>query len=150
LLPIQQVDVVQWVAYYPGVLYLPDARLAPTETTALADSIRGWNEGDLLAALQHYPANRTPASDAERIYRASLLLAVGEVDSAQALLQGQIQDTSKQRLSDSLQRLVAVVKGRAGTNNPAPGSATEWLVESYTCQAQRNLPGALAAAREAV
>src|SRR5207249_171242 len=112
--------------------------------------LRAWAQGDLLAALKLYPADRVPATEAERIYRAALLLAAGQVDSAETLLQGPLQDSSKQALSDSLHRIIAVVKGGVGTNNPAPGSATEWLVESYARQAQHDLPGALGAAREAV
>jgi len=38
-----------------------------------------YRAGDLLTALDSYPANREPVSDSEKIYFAQLLLAVGQI-----------------------------------------------------------------------
>src|SRR5689334_350211 len=76
---IQAVNVVQWCLYYPAVLNLEEVPLSVAERQALAGSLAAYQQGDLLAALSQYPAGRQPASDAEKIYLAGLLLSVGQV-----------------------------------------------------------------------
>src|SRR5581483_5329750 len=79
-------NVLQWCFYYPGVLDLRDLPLTPAEETTLAASLQAYRRGDLLAALRLYPPGRPPASDAERLYHAALLLSVGQVDQTEAEL----------------------------------------------------------------
>ena len=68
------------------MLDLRDLPLTPAEEQALADSLVAYRKGDLLAALANYPAARPPGSEAEQVYHAALLLAVGQVDKTQSLL----------------------------------------------------------------
>ncbi len=157
LIAAQLTDTVQWVLYYPAVLHPDETGLSPDEQGALRDSLAAYRTGDLLAALARYPPTREAASDAERVYRAGLLLAVGQVEQAEAMIlslgdRGPPRPgfVSAQRLGNALRRLIAAVKGQPVGTNAASGSATEWLVESYVQQARSNLPKALAAARQVV
>src|SRR5882672_61825 len=83
---LEAVNVIQWCLYYPAVLYLEELQLGAEERNELADSLAAYRRGDLLAALANYPAARQPASDREKVYLAALLLAVGEVAEAEALV----------------------------------------------------------------
>ena len=83
-------NVLQWAFYYPAVLYLGDLPLAEQEQKALSTSLASYREGDLLKALAAYPADRQPASEAERIYYAALVLSVGQVEKAEAALAGEL------------------------------------------------------------
>src|SRR5882672_9493503 len=80
-------NVLQWCFYYPAVLDLADIPLTAEAQTILRESLEAYRVGDLLVALAKYPATRQPAaSDAEHIYYAALLLSVGQVEQAQAVL----------------------------------------------------------------
>ena len=86
VIAVELAGVVQWCLYYPAVLHLDELGLDADERAALSDSIAAYRDGDLLTALSKYPEARAPGSAQERIYRAELLLAVGLVDRAAALL----------------------------------------------------------------
>ena len=149
LLSAQLADRVQWVLYYPGVLHLPELGLSDEETAALRDSLAAWRDGDVLAAVKAWPANRAPQSDAERIYRAGLLLAVGEVEAARVLLES-LGHSAQLDFGEALRRLIATVQGREVSTNATPDTATALLVESYVHQSRSDLDAALAAARKSV
>ena len=83
---IQATNIVQWWLYYPAVLDLRELPFSAAEAAVLGPSTNAYLSGDLRGALEAYPAGRTPQSDAERIYYAGLLLSVGQVDKAEALL----------------------------------------------------------------
>ena len=106
------------------------------------------------AALEKYPADRQPASDSERLYRAALALAAGQVTDAQELLA--VTDTTAEghvpALRSVLLELITVVKARPrAAPVPANGeSSSRWLAESYRLQSEADLDGALKAARRAV
>jgi len=72
-------DLIQWFLYYPAVLNLDELPLDAATKNALRDSLDAYRSGDLPHALEAYPAGRVPASDAEKIYRAGLLLISGQV-----------------------------------------------------------------------
>ncbi len=157
-LRLQAINVIQWCLYYPAILDLDELNLPTGEQTALADSLAAYRQGDVQGSLAQYPAGRQPGSDDEKIYYAALLLAVGQVEQADALLKAfagnQAQTERTAKLAGALRRLVAVVKNQ---NNaaliPDRGSnslATEWLAESYFQQASFRLAQALTAARKAV
>ena len=80
---IAAINVLQWSLYYPGVLDLEELRLTAAEKQALGPSLASYQSGDLLDALARYPQGRQPASDAEKLYLAGLLLSVGQVDRAE-------------------------------------------------------------------
>jgi hypothetical protein len=79
-------DLIQWFLYYPAVLDLSELPLSPEEATSLGESLAAYRAGDLLQALSRYPEGSAPNSPAEKAYRAALLLSVGQVARATALL----------------------------------------------------------------
>src|SRR5262249_16990991 len=83
---LEAVNVIQWCLYYPAVLHVDELRLSADEQTALAQSLAAYRKGDVLAALGAYTQGRQPGSDQEKIYLAELLLSVGEVRQAEALM----------------------------------------------------------------
>ncbi len=149
MLPAQLADSVQWVLFYPGILHLPELKFTEPEASTLRDSFVAWRAGDLLAALQSYPENRVPNSDAERIYRAGLLLAVGQAQEAQSLLAG-VGNSPELPLAEALRRLIATVQGREVPHGATPDTATALLAESFVHQSHSDLVTALVSAREAV
>ena len=77
---INAVNVIQWCLYYPGVLCLSDLDLDPAARAALQESLAAYQAGDLKAALASYPAGRVPATPAEKVYLAALLISIGEIE----------------------------------------------------------------------
>ena len=143
-------NVIQWCLYYPAILDLDELALTPAETEALADSLRAYRSGDILGALQAYPADRQPASDPERVYRAALFLAVGEVEQANALLD----EVGDSRLAEPFRQLIAAVQFRSYPERRNLASTTDWIAESYYRQSRASidrtmLEAALDAARTA-
>jgi Tfp pilus assembly protein PilF len=146
---------LQWVLYYPGVVDLADLDLSPATATALEGSLAAYRAGDLPGALAAYPMERVTTEPAEQLYRASLLLVSGLVEPASTLLTslrgaGPTNTNTVTRLAASVERMVRIVQLGSVPPGPTPETATEWLVESYARQARSDLPGARAAAREAV
>ncbi len=139
-------SIIQWCLYYPAILDLDDVRLDKDTRAALADSLAAYRAGDLLQALILYPETRQPSSDAERVYRAALLLAVGKVSEAETAL-GSVQVAAHG--GDALRKLIATVTGRELKTTRAPSTTTDWMAESYFQQAQSRIDLALAAARTA-
>ncbi|HWY75870.1 MAG TPA: FecR domain-containing protein, partial [Verrucomicrobiae bacterium] len=142
---LQAVNIIQWTLYYPAVLDPDDLGLTESERSSLADSLAAYRAGDLLGALAKYPTNRVPASDADRILHAALLLAVGQADQTDAALQS-LQAPSS--LAQALRKLIAAVKHQDFSSQPS-GTASEWLAESYYLQSRSKLSEALRAARMA-
>jgi Flp pilus assembly protein TadD len=148
---------LQWCFYYPGVLDLGDLPLSAGEQQALADSLNAYRQGDLLNALVRYPEGRQPASDAERIYYAAVLLAVGQVDKTLDLLTTLGPTTPPERLgrlAGALRQLIAAVKRQPNPVTEKPELATEFVAASYWEQSQSTnkhaLEIALSLARQAV
>ena len=145
-------DLIQWCLYYPAVLDVDEAGLAAAEQQALAESISAYRQGDLLQALENYPAERQPASAPEAVYLAALILSVGDVKQAEEQLR-RLDDaslpgrTDKHRaLADALRKLIASVKFQPWPGNAAPSLATEWMAESYQRQSRGQIDEAHAAA----
>src|SRR5439155_14591584 len=147
-------DLIQWCFYYPAVLDPRELEFSVEQQTALADSLEAYRSGDPNAALEKYPADRPPASDTERLYRAALALAAGEVTFAEQLLVST--DSANvgrvHALRSALVELIAVVKGRPRVElaPDGEGSSSRWLAESYRLQSDSDLNGALKGARRAV
>jgi tetratricopeptide (TPR) repeat protein len=142
---LDTLNVIQWTLYYPAVLVVAELLMDVADQQALADSLAAYRVGDSVGALNRYPAGRQPATDAERTYRAALLLAAGDVPRAETLLDGV---TGNSRPAGALRKLIAAVKGRSIASVP-PTTASEDLAESYYQQSQSQLPEALLAARHA-
>lgn len=151
LIVAQLIDAIQWCLYYPAVLDLNELSLTAAELQALAPSVEAYRSGDLLQAVALYPAGRLPVSAADKVFLGAILLSVGRVDQAEALL-GPVASDARERvpaaLAQALRRVIAAVKGRPMASEPL--LATEWLAESYARQATADLEGALTAARMAV
>jgi tetratricopeptide (TPR) repeat protein len=137
-------SIIQWVLYYPAIIDADELGLSDAEKAALSDSLAAYRAGDLLAAQTSYLDNRQPTSDAEKVYRAATLLAVGQVAPATQLLQN-----VSTPLADALRQMVETVKGRPASRGQNQKLASEWMAESYALQAQSRLEEALAAARKA-
>jgi len=147
---IDAVNIIQWTLYYPAILDPDELELGADIKEALGPSLDAYRSGDLLQALAKYPEGRTPASESERVYRAALLLAVGQVDGAQQLLQETNREPRAAALAGALQEMIASVKGQPWTRSAPRTLATEWMAGSYQAQSRRNLPVALNMAKSAV
>jgi len=151
---LEMVNVIQWALYYPGILDLAELNLADEEKQTLSQSLEAYGRGDLLAALAKYPAGRTPASANEKVYRAAVLLAVGQVDETEELLKRlDAREGGEARvpaLAEAIRKVIAAVKGQTVERERSPALATEWLAESYYQQSKSKLEEARAAARKAV
>ena len=137
-------SIIQWVLYYPAVLDADELGLGDAERNALSDSLTAYRSGDLLAAQEKFPDNRQPGTDAEKIYRAATLLAVGQVEQATQLVQN-----ISSPLADVLRQMVETVKGHPYSRGNSLTLASEWMAESYALQAQSKFDAALEAARKA-
>jgi len=147
-------NIIQWCLYYPGVLDPSELDLSTDERRALADSLAAYQSGDLLRAVALYPADRNPASDSERVYRAATLLSAGQAEQSEALLAlvatNNPASERPARLATALREVVATVKNQPGPRPGSPRLATEWLAESYYFQSHAQLREALQAARASV
>ena len=143
---ISAVNAIQWCLYYPGVVALTDLNLTPAERADLANSLAAYQAGDLLGAVAAYPTGRTAISNGESIYRAQLLLAVGQVSQAEADLAVLPQEDV---VVAALREVVATVQGQAWPGSQVPATATAWVAHAYYLQGRGQLAEALAAARQA-
>ncbi|MBI5386928.1 MAG: FecR domain-containing protein [Verrucomicrobia bacterium] len=141
---IQTINLMQWALYYPGVLDPDELGLSPEEQQSLAGSLNAYRTGDLLAAQANYPEGRIANSPAERTYRAATLLAIGQVDEADAMLK-----PVSSPLADALREVVAAVKNQPASRATEPATATEWMARSYSLQARSSLAEARQAAAAA-
>jgi Tfp pilus assembly protein PilF len=137
-------SIIQWALYYPAIIDVEELGFADTEKSALTDSLVAYRAGDLLTAQSAYPDARQSGSDAEKVYRAATLLAVGQVKPASELIQN-----VSTPVAAALLQLIQVVKGQPASRGTNLTLASEWMAESYALQAQSKLPEALQAARRA-
>jgi Tfp pilus assembly protein PilF len=150
------VNAIQWCLYYPAVLDASELSFSENEKALLADSLRAYEAGDLNDALARYPEDRQPVSVAERLYFSALLLAVGQVETAETWLsqvdQAPGTTEAERRLAAALRLVVAAVKGQPAPSplEPSPAQATAWLAQSYFHQSQGDLLAARDAAQRAV
>ena len=150
-------NLLQWCFYYPAVLDLKDLPLTTEEQNILDESLAAYRSGDLLAALDNYPANRKPGSDAGRIYYAALLLSVGQVEkceAALATLTAAEPSEKNARLDNALRQLIAAVKREPRPSTINHQLSTEFLAASYYEQSRAipdtSLQAALNLAKQAV
>ncbi len=147
-------NLLQWCFYYPAVLDLADLPLTGEEQSALAASLDAYRSGDLLQALAKYPEGRTPASDAERVYRAALLLSVGQVEQTETTLASLPSGNDRpQQLAGALRQLIAAVKRSEAPSTIHDQLSTALLAASYYEQSRgargSSLETALSLARQA-
>jgi len=143
---IDAINIIQWCLYYPAVLDAEELGLGADAQQGLSSSLAAYRSGDLLRALANYPDDRVPGTDPERIYRAALLLAVGQVEQVETQLK-ELQNASP--LADALRQMIAAVKFLPWNHAAPPNLASEWLAESYYRQSRSQLEAALQAAKSA-
>jgi tetratricopeptide (TPR) repeat protein len=143
---INAINIIQWCLYYPATVDIDELELSADTRQLLSASLSAYRQGDLLKALAAYPEDRKPDSDPERIYRAALLLAVGQVEQTEAQLK-EIRAASP--LADALNEMIAAVKFLPWTRVASPHLASEWVAESYYLQSRSQLEAALRAAKSA-
>ncbi|MDR3460007.1 MAG: TonB-dependent receptor [Verrucomicrobiae bacterium] len=124
-------NLLQWCFYYPAVVDPDELQLTDGEQKDLAGSLAAYRSGDLLAALDQYPAGRSNVSAPEHIYHAALLLSVGEVAQAEAALSTVSDKAGTQKLSDALRQLIAAVKRQPSVTTGKPELASELMAASY-------------------
>jgi hypothetical protein len=146
---INAVNIIQWTLYYPGVLNVDELELDPEAQRALAGSLTAYRAGDLLAALARFPAAGAPDSEAAQVYHAALLLAVGDVAKAEALLGSSVSQPRAAALADALKEMVAAVKHQTWPRTTPRTLSTEWLSGSYHEQSEGRLAEALNMAAKA-
>jgi Tfp pilus assembly protein PilF len=129
-------NLLQWCFYYPAVIDPDELPFIADEQTNLNASLAAYRAGDLLVALNKFPANPS-GSDAVKIYHAALLLAVGEVAECQTILTEVSATTGQiQRLADALRQLIAAVKRQPPVRTGPPQFASEMLADSYLEQSR--------------
>jgi Tfp pilus assembly protein PilF len=146
---IDAVNVIQWTLYYPAILDPDELELSAEIKEALRSSLEAYRSGDLLQALARYPKGRAAASESERVYHGALLLAAGQVEGAQQMLQEANREPRAAALAGALQEMIASVKGQPWTWNGPRTLATEWMAGSYQAQAHHDLAVALNMAKSA-
>jgi tetratricopeptide (TPR) repeat protein len=139
---LDAINVIQWCLYYPGVLDLKELGYSRRANSSIA----AYNEGDLLAALAAYGHQTRSGSNADKVYHAGLLLAVGQVDKARRLLKAASPGAPGRQ---ALLTLIAAVTLKPRPDSNPPQTASDWIAESYYLQSQTNLQGALEAAQHA-
>jgi len=147
------INIIQWCLYYPAILDSDELPLTVEEKDVLSDSLAAYRDGDLVAALEGYPAGREPQSAQERVYLAALWLAIGQVQESEALLTvfpAQARpSTIPERLASALRLMIAATRLEPRPPSPPVELASEWLAESYYLQSQGKLEQARDAARQA-
>ncbi|MEA3213289.1 MAG: hypothetical protein QOE70_6346 [Chthoniobacter sp.] len=142
---IEAVNIIQWCLYYPAVLDPALFAYKASEERGLADSLAAYRAGDLPGALARHPRRVSPTPGG-RLYRAAVLLSVGQVDKARTALAGVPKGEPGRR---ALEQMIAAVKFQEWTRTGEPQTSSEWLAESYYQQSRSHLEAALRAARKA-
>jgi tetratricopeptide (TPR) repeat protein len=154
-------DAVQWALYYPPVLYVrPDEFPAgPGWPGMVRQSIEFYLRGDLQKAFESIATvPRTIRDPRVFAYRASLLLAVGRVDEANADIARVLNLNPNDSDALALQTIIAVVQNEQERAldlarqavRAAPNSASALIALSYAQQSVFDLEGARATLQKAV
>ncbi|MDS4076950.1 MAG: FecR domain-containing protein [Candidatus Accumulibacter sp.] len=149
-LPVAPLNAVRWAIHYPQVLRPTDqslASLSAEQRRAASRSMDLAAAGQLRSAFEALDGGPQLAA-----FRASLLLGLGRVDAAEALLDAQNADASVLAVRTMIQVArnddAALATARSAVGND-PQSATAQLALSYALQGARQLAAAQAAARHA-
>jgi tetratricopeptide (TPR) repeat protein len=154
-------DAVQWALYYPPVIYAqPDQlRVGVDWERQVGISIAFYLHGDIQKAFDAIATVPDSVREPDFFtYRASLLLAVGQVDEARADIERALQLKANDSDALALQTIIAVVQNdkdkafevaRKAVEADAT-SATAQIALSYAQQARFNLEEAHASLEKAV
>ncbi len=154
-------DAVQWALYYPPVVWFrPDEFAAgPGWQGKVRQSLEAYRKGDLQRAFDAIATVPDTVPDPRFFgYRASLLLAVGRVDEANADIGRALALKPNDPNALALQTIIALVQNdrhkalevAQKAVEVAPDSATARIALSYAQQARFDLEGARASLEKAV
>jgi tetratricopeptide (TPR) repeat protein len=137
-------NLLQWALYYPAVLDPDEFGMSEAEKRAVAKSLAAYRQGDLLEALESYPARGDQGSGG-KLYHAAVLLAVGRLDEAGGELKGVPANHAGRR---AMGRMISAVKfeEKEAWDDASLGTAGEAIAESYYRQSRSDLKGAREAA----
>ncbi|MDB6130087.1 MAG: hypothetical protein JWM04_1194 [Verrucomicrobiales bacterium] len=138
--------VIQWALYYPNVLD-PDELDSSTITGPFIEMEKLMRAGNLPKALELVSQNTKANSDSEMLLLASLLLNVGKVTEAEALV-AQVKGPLVPQ-ARAITILIATVRNEPGFNTIDGSSTSELLARSYLEQGRFQLAAALTLARRA-
>jgi cytochrome c-type biogenesis protein CcmH/NrfG len=136
-------NIIQWILYYPGVLDISDLPEELLRDPELESSITAYQRGNLLGAAAALP-DRQPRSQAEALFHAAALLAIGQVQEVENLLQQAAppaQNETLSRIAQALRVLIAAVKFQPAHREEKPMLPTEWLAESWYQQSRAGITG---------
>jgi tetratricopeptide (TPR) repeat protein len=154
--PVDAASVLQWALHYPAVLDPEELPFTEGERQRRSASLAAYRAGNVRRALDLDLVAGAPASEAERLYRAGLQLAVGAAEAALEALRWRGTpgpDSARvQSLREAVETVANTVRRRVESKPPAHdgGLASELLALSYFHQSRSDLKAALRAARDAV
>src|SRR5437867_4967133 len=154
-------DAVHWALYYPPVLSFRPEEFPPGPgwQGMVRQSLEFYLTGDLQQAFDNIANVPVDVRDPRFFaYRASLLLAVGRVDEANADIEQALRLDPQYSNALALQTIIAVVQNEREQAlevaqravQAAPNSATALIALSYAQQARFDLEGARASLAQAV
>jgi tetratricopeptide (TPR) repeat protein len=159
-------DAIQWALYYPPILSVHDLQLQPTEgmpendwRSIVRQSIESYMAGDIKKAFALVADASKDISDPRfYVYRASLLLSVGQVEHATADINKALTLAPNNGLALALQAMINVVQNEKdkalqlaeAAVKAEPQAVSVQLALSYAEQINFHLPEAQAAVNEAV
>ncbi|MBE9558653.1 MAG: FecR domain-containing protein, partial [Proteobacteria bacterium] len=142
-------DAAQWSIYYPPVLAALGGGQAPSDLPpAIAEAAGLAGQGNAAGALE--AMDRVPATQQDaryHLYRASFMLAAGQVDQARAAIDRALQLDSGSGLAHAMRAVIDVARNRndeALANGRravelSPDSAAASIALSYALQATYQL-----------
>ena len=152
---VRPLDAVQWALYFPPLLRhrpgLKDPAFSKLEQEASKLALEGDATDALARVGQIPPAART---ESLRAFEASLLLSVGRVDEAAAILKAQAASAGPDALAlDAVMQLIAGDRGQAAARAEAAvragRTAAALLAQSFVRQSEFKLEDALQSAQRA-
>jgi tetratricopeptide (TPR) repeat protein len=139
-------EFARWCFYYPAVLDPKEVIDSLPDRDPLQASLEAYSQGDLRRGLEQYPRHRSPSSPEEKLYRAQLLLASGQADKAEGLLEELDPNLPSQQ---ALLTLIAAVTPSQRKATTRLQSASDRIAESYYRQSNDDLTRAEQAAMRA-
>ncbi len=156
-------DAVQWAIYYPPMLtereWEAAAQAGPASSPAIRNALEAYHGRDVPGAIQALKSAPADGLDPwAMVLRASLLLAVGRVEAAQADLEEALRVDPTIAQAHALEAVVAVARNRkeeAQTHSQRAialrqDSPAILIARSYVQQADFDLEGATATLARAV
>jgi len=154
-------DAVHWALYYPAVIdFRPDDFPGDGWRKTTRESIESYRANNIRGAFSRLA--EVPHENVRNsrffLYRAMLLLTVGQVNDAVRDIDRALEIDSSNGDALALRSVIALVQNRkeealkyaAAAVDAAPGSSSARIALSYAQQAHFDLDGALESVREAV